>query len=749
MGESDPFAAILRFKEVEWGQNNLPARASALIGREAELKTLTTLLQNPEVRLVTLTGPGGSGKTRLGIEAAIGVAENFRRVFFVSLAPLTDPSLVIPKITATLGVAEKKQTDLIDNLKDYLKEKRVLLFLDNFEQVVSAATTVAELLSNCPMLKILATSRAPLRIRGEYEFPLPPLPTPGLKDLPSVEAVTSFPAVILFVERAQSVRSDFSIKPNNVRAIAEICARLDGLPLALELAAAYARIFSPEEMLRLLSQRGIDLLALGPRDLPPRQQTLRATIAWSYELLSLIDKKLFRHISVFADGFTLDDAEAVCKDNLGAQTLDGLSRLIEVNLVRREEIDGESRYVILNTIRDFAFELLMKHGESTALQLNYRDHYLLLAEMAGPELRGPKQSMWLQRLDRECDNLRAALRCSIEMEDKESSLRFVSALWNYWFIRGFLTEGQQWLTSVLDLTRSEQSPARAEALLGSGVLALWQFNFSVAHSLLQECTALSRRLGEEKTLAFALGHLATVTEGQGDFANANALLESSLELFRKLEDNWGIAFALNELGRVSREFGNYDKARAFLEQSLALYTKLGDKRYMARSMANLGAILEREGEYHGAQKLYEESLSLSRQLGERMMVSALLVAVGIVKARLGLMDEARVAMAESLYLSKEIGETEAIVDCLEELASWACKKGESDRAAKLLGAAQTVRESIHLPVPPAYRADVQRDLASAKSALGDRVFNEEILRGKAMSLDEVIAFALEQRPTSS
>jgi predicted ATPase len=382
--QSDPFASLTRLRAIERGPNNLPTQPTPLIGREDELKAATQLLLRDDVRIVTFTGSGGSGKTRLSIETARGLVERFRGgVFFVSLAMLTDPNLVASEIVGTLGVEEKKEMPLIESLKDYLRDKRILLVLDNFEQVISAAPIVAELLSNCPTLKLLITSRSPLRVRGEHEFPVLPLPIPNLKNLPTFEALLDYAAVALFVQRAQNVRLGFSPTSQNARTIVEICARLDGLPLALELAAARIRILSPNEMLRLLEkEKGHELLTSGARDLPARQRTVHDTIAWSYELLDVDEKKLFRRLSVFVGGFSLEAAEAICNGphDLQGEAFDGLSRLAEKSLLRREEVEGESQYIMLETIREFALELLRASGELQRLMESDTKYFLSLAE---------------------------------------------------------------------------------------------------------------------------------------------------------------------------------------------------------------------------------------------------------------------------------------------------------------------------------------------------------------------------------
>jgi predicted ATPase len=742
---SDPFASLVRLRSLDRGPHNLPARTTSFIGREKELEAGIDLILCEDTRLVTFTGSGGSGKTRLSIEVARAVIEKFRGgIFFVSLAALTDASAVIFEIASTIGVPDKKEVPLIHSLTDYLKDKRVLMVLDNFEQVISAATIVAELLSACPKLKILATSRSPLRISGEYEFPVLPLPVPNLGERPIVDSLSDNPAIALFVQRAQNVRSDFSLTSKNAETISKICATLDGLPLALELAAACVRIFSPEEMLRLLLERGLDLLAYGARDLPARQRTLRDTIGWSYELLDLDEKKLLLRSSVFVSPFSMKAAERVCNatGDLESKVLDGLLSLTEKSLLQRGEVDGETRFAMLNTIREYAYESLRDTSELFRTMESYLDYCLSFAEEAELQLKGPGQSLWLKRLDSEHDNLRAALRWSIDNHLTDRSLRLVCVLWNFWYIRGYLTEGRSWLTRILADTGSVRSPFRAKALLGAGVLAAWQFDLSVARSLLEESLTISRELGAEEIVALALNYLAAITETEGDYEEANRLLEKSLALFKRLGSKWGIAFTLNGLGVVARDHGEYDKAKSFHEQSLNLFREVGDKRYVARSLANLAVILQSRGEYYRARRLQNESLTLCFELGEKGMIAELLLDLGTVIGRQGNLDMAEAVLAESLSLSKELGNVEATAIGLEELAVCACAKGHSKRAVRLWGAAEALRETRGLQIAASDRDQIKKEVATTRTVLGEQIFGREWAYGRAMTLEQTIEYAL-------
>lgn len=702
------------------------------------------LLLRSEVRLVTLTGPGGTGKTRLALEIASTLIDDFSGgVCLVSLAPITDPNLVPSEIVSTLGITEKGGQAIGDTLKEFLKDKRMLLLLDNFEQVITAVPFVAELLHECPKLKILVTSRAPLRIRGEHEFPVPPLALPDLAQIPSGEKLLDYAAIALFVQRARAITPDLAITHDNARVIAEICTRLDGLPLALELAAARTRVLSLDALLPRLQKR-LGLLTSGPRDLPARQQTLRNTIAWSYDLLEDQDKRLFRRLSVFAGDFSFEAVGEICTvpNEFAGDTLEELSRLVERSLIRREDVGGEMRFEMLDTIREFASESLVQSGESKRILKHFVDFFLYVAEEAESKLKGREQLRWLVRLEREHDNLREALRWSIENNETERSLRLGSALWRFWHIRGHLTEGRLWLTKALTDNRAGRIEPRARVLLGAGVLAYWQNDFPAAGSLLDESLALAQELGDKEGSAFSLNYLGGISVDQGDFAEGRRLFENSLALFRQLGNKWGIALVLNNLGVGARCQGDYDRASVLHRQSLELFEELEDRRYIARSQINLGFVLERKGEYDAARKMVNEALTLFRELGEKVGIAESLFLLGSVARRQGEIDAASKLLGESLAVSHEIGNKEVIASCFEEFAALDCMKGRAERAARLQAAAEAMREAMRFPVPPAYSEDNQRNVAMTRSSLGGKRFQAEWAKGREMTLEEAVAYAV-------
>ncbi|MFQ5794790.1 MAG: BTAD domain-containing putative transcriptional regulator [Candidatus Bipolaricaulia bacterium] len=496
--------------------NNLPIPLTRFIGRDKERAVVQVRLLDEEMRLLTLTGPGGTGKTRLGLQVVADLIDHFEDgACFVDLAPISDPGLVVSTIAQTLGVKEAEGRPLLDILKASLRGKQMLLVLDNFEQVVAAAPQVVELVAACPQLKVLVTSREPCHVRGEHVFPVPPLALPGSdgKRPLAIERLTQYEAVRLFIERAVAVKPDFAVTDENAPAVAEICIRLDGLPLAIELAAARIKLLSPQALLARLGNR-LKLLTGGARDLPACQQTLRDTIDWSYDLLNTGERTLFERLSVFVGGGTLEAAEAVCigADNLELKMdiLDGLASLVDKNLLRRkEQADGEPRFLILETIREYGLERLEASGESEAIRRTHADYYLALAEQAEPKLEGPDQRMWLDRLEVEHDNLRAALVWFEQNGEAEAELRLGGALWGFWHMRGYLSEGRRWLEGALAKgeDRDVSASVRAKALHGAGVLTHEQGDYERATVLYEESLDLRRELGDKPGVAILLSNL--------------------------------------------------------------------------------------------------------------------------------------------------------------------------------------------------------------------------------------------------
>ncbi len=544
-------------KQVETRPTNLPMPQTGFVGREKEVVAAKELLLRQDVHLVTITGPGGIGKTRLAVQIASGLVDHFPAgTYFVPLSPLSDPSLIASVIVQTLGMREAGVQSALEILKENLHSSfgaPMLLLLDNFEHLVQAAPCVAELLAMGANLKILVTSRAALHVYGEHEFPVPPLALPNPRFMPPVEVLLEVPSVSLFVQRAVAAKPDFELNRENARVITEICARLDGLPLAIELAAARVKVLSPSSLLTRLSSR-LKLLTGGPRDLPRRQQTLRAAMDWSYDLLSAAEQKLFRRLSVFVGGCNLEGVEAVCdtKGDLDLDLLDGMESMVDKSLVQQaEQANGESRFVMLETIREYALEKLEASGEETLTKRAHAAYCLVLAEEEAAEQSSAEKAEWQERLALEHDNFRAGLGWLTETEDAEWGLRLGTALFRFWEMREYLTEGRDRLGKLLKLAgAADPTKARARALFAAGVLACEQGDYASAEAIISESLSIARRLHDKQGVAVSLNALAVNSRDRGDIAIARSLFEESLELWRELDDQKAVARSLSNLANV-------------------------------------------------------------------------------------------------------------------------------------------------------------------------------------------------------
>jgi len=689
---------------------NLPAPPTPLLGREREVARALELLRRDGVRLLTLSGPAGVGKTRLSVDVAAGLRADYADgVFLVSLAPLRDPALVASAITQALGVREQGDRALHDTLIEHLRDKRLLLLLDNFEHVAQAAPLLAELLAACPTLTLLVTSRAPVHVRGEHTLPVPPLAVPDLAAILPLDTLAALPAVALFVQRAEAAAPDFALTSANALAIAAICRRLDGLPLAIELAAPRVTLLPPHALMARLEQRLLVLVG-GARDLPERQRTLRAAIAWSYDLLHAGEQALFRCLAVFAGGAALEAVEAVCHTagELEGDALEWLAALVDKSLLRRAEgPDGEARVGMLETIRAYARERLAASGEAEATERAHAAYYMALAEQAEPELMGSEQVAWLARLEREHDNLRAALHWAQQGGEGEIGLRLAGALWRFWYAHGYLSEGRAWLESLLDLD-TRRVPivtplVRAKALHGAGQLACRQQAYARSMSCYEESLALRRARGDTPGIAASLSALGNVAFDQFDFARAQALFEESLALRR----------ASGNIGLISS------------------------------SLNNLGAVAWNQGDHARARTLYEESLALSRTVGEPYASAVALHNLGEVAHDQGDADRAAALFGEGLTLGQAMGDKETVAFCLEGCAHVAVAQGQPGRATRLLGAADALRAAIGVPIPPTDQAGYDRAVIAARKILGDDAFAAAWAAGAALSLEQAITLALE------
>src|SRR5215217_6738040 len=603
--------------------NNLPAQPTPLVGRERELREVCGLLSEKEVRLLTLTGPGGIGKTRLGLQVAAELLNEFEDgVFFVALAPITDPALVASAIAEALGVVEAGDQPLEEGLKGYLHGKELLLLLDNFEQVLGGAPLVGELLSACPKLKVLATSRSVLKVYGEQEYPVPPLELPHPGGLLPIDRLSQYEAVRLFIERAKAAKPDFSVTDENAPAVAEICMRLDGLPLAIELAAARIKLLTPSAMLQRLGSR-LKLLGGGSRDLPERQRTLRGTIEWSFALLEEGEQVLFARLAVFSGGRTLEAIEAVCdaEGDLPMDALEGVSSLLDKSLLRQEEgPEGEPRFVMLETIHEYARERLEASGEAEETSRLHAEYFLALAEAAEPELSGADQLACLERLEAEHDNMRAALTWSLEKEP-ETALRLAVALARFWEKSSYFSEGSRWLEAALGQSdrvdaAATDSATRAKLLSEAGTFAFFRTDFERAIVLHGEALELYRQVGDESGVAFALLCLGAQHMEKGDHERAAPFLEEALALSHRIGDKRNIAGTLHNLAEVERQRGNYERAKTLGMQSIALSREMEDKWQLAMVVGWLGLLAVWSGDDHDlAESSLEEALALDRELG--------------------------------------------------------------------------------------------------------------------------------------
>ncbi len=693
--------APLRTLEVR--PNNLPAQLTSFVGRKRETAEVVHLLET--TRLLTLTGPPGTGKTRLSLRVAAEVLDQFQDgVFFVDLAPIRDPGLVPTTVARVLGIGESGGQPLLDTLKNYFRHKHLLLLLDNFEQVVDAAPLVGELLSASPGLKALVTSREALRVYGEQEYPVPPLTLPDLDRAEPLRSLSQYEAVELFTRRARAVRPDFALTEDNAPAVAEICVRLDGLPLAIELAAARSTVLSPEMMRRRLESR-LGVLVAGPRDLPARQRTLRGAIDWSYDLLDPPEKTLFARLAVFQGGRTVEAVEAVCSHGLTIEVLAGLESLLNKNLLRRSSgAHEEPRFVMLEMIHEYAWERLEASGEAQDLQRRHAEYFLALAERVAPELRGSRYVYWSALLRHEHNNLRTALAWALGGGDAELGLQLAGALRDFWFFEGHTAEGLRWTERALETAKDPPPALRAHALNTAGAMCFDQADHNKGKRYNREALALFRELGDDIGTAWALAFLGVqALASPAECKEGISLLEESVALFRKLDYKPGITQALIGLGEVARLDGDRVRAARACEECRAIAREEGDRMSEAKALGDLSYVAQQQGEYARAADLVTEALTLFRELGARRYICQ---------------DFAR-------------------------LAGPVAAQGYPQAATRLLGASEVLLETMGIGLQPGDRYDIERYVAAVRGQLDEATFEAAWAEGRAMSFEQAVSYALE------
>jgi non-specific serine/threonine protein kinase len=684
-------------KTLDARTTNLPSlELTSFIGREREMREVSGLLA--DARLVTLMGPGGTGKTRLALQTAADLSEQFPHgVWLVELAPLSDPASVVQTVATVFGVREVPGHALLDTLIDYLRARELLLVVDNCEHLTAAAADLAAaLLRTCPKVRVLATSREVLNAHGEriYRVPLLSIPDAGRRVL--VQDLAHFDATRLFLERASLSNPNLEIADAQAPLVVDICTRLDGLPLAIELAAARARVLSIEQIAKRLDDR-FRLLTGGSRTGLPHHQTLRATVDWSYDQLTDDERSLWRRLSVFAGSFPLDAVEAICADEYTEDVLELLVRLVDKSLVIVDATSTDVRYRMLETIRTYGRDRLREVGEHLEWTRRHLAWHLRVAEEAETHLRGPDQIQWLDRIELDYDDFRQALEWAATDETaREEGARLAVALVRFWSLRGYLREGRAWLEGIV-AARGLPAALRAAAGYGAGLLAFHQGDNARAEAMSTDSLALCRQLGDTQGIALALNVLGSLARNRGDYRQAAALLEESIAICRRAEHTWALADALNILGVAARRQGDRDGATALFEESLTLWRALGDKSGLATSLGHLGVVARQHGDYERARVLHEESLALRRELGDRRSTAAALSSLGVV-AYFQEDRQAATLVEESLELSRELGDKLSIAAALNTLGMVLHRQDHIDRAQQVLEEGLRLSEELGDPL---------------------------------------------------
>jgi len=771
-------------KTLDVRKNNLPLQLTTFLGRAAELKELQTLLARG--RLLTLVGTGGIGKTRLAIELATEVLEEYANVWLAELGSVSDPDIVAQTLMTAIDVREQAGRSATEALIDYFASKSALVILDNCEHLIESCAILAEsLLQSCPKLKVIATSREELGVAGETPWRVPSLPVPDPDRLPALEQIAESTAVALFVDRAQTASPSFQLTKDNAPLVVEVCQRLDGIPLAIELAASRLSLLSLPQMLTRLNDR-FRLLTGGRRTALPRQQTLRAAIDWSHELLAEPERTLLRRVSVFSGGFTLELAEEICAwaPLDWADVLDLLGTLVSKSLVVYDE--AGSRYRLLETIREYAAERARTSDEDGELQNRHRARFLALAEEADIQLHGPTQLQWFDLIDNEIANFRAAFESNLGNEDAPAALRIATGLGLYWRARGHFNEGRLWLERALGRRDAVPSTLRAKALAWSSYLGIWQGAWTQAQMHGEESLNLYTAAQDDWGMGFALQTLGAVALNQDDYPNAARLqqesighlrqssdtdslglsylylgvvalrraeyapamrlLEQALISFREVADMRRVSIALRLMGEVELCQGHYTPATTLLDESLDLVRQAKDRVDLGLTVYLLGQAARSAADYARANALFEESLALAREFNDGMSAGLALCELAIVARQLGDLDGATARLEQALA-TFDPREKFGVVACLHGVAMVASQRGDATRAATLFGAAHRIREELGAPIPPFEQDEYDKEALRVRSQLGETEFVRLLAEGGSRTVDAAIAYASQKSPS--
>jgi len=721
-------------KTLDASPNNLPIQLTAFIGREKEIEDIRKLLS--EVRLLTLVGPGGTGKTRLSLQIGAELINNFENgVWITELATLQDHNLLSRTIANTFGLNEEPGKSAENILIDHLKDKELMLILDNCEHLINSCARISEiLLQKSSKLKIIATSREALKCNGEHIHLVLQLEFPDPKDNPSPEKLTQYEAVRLFIERALLVNQNFSVTNENAPALSQICFHLDGIPLAIELAAARVKVLTVEKINDRLSDR-FKLLTGGKRTALPRQQTLRALIDWSYDLLSEEEKILWRILSVFTGGFTYEAAENVCGDLLNEEdTLDLLNNLVEKSIIIHDET--QERFRILESTRQYGFEKLEEEGKLLEVLTKHLLYYRELSESAEGKLTGPEQKKWLDILESENTNLQIALDWSLKGNLYEDGLRFAGALGRYWLVRGHFSEGSRWYDELLEAGKDVSKPVRAKAYLNAARMARLVRDFKKLDSMNERCLELYRELGDKRGIAYGLNSIGVTEFSNHNFEKARSLFQESLDLAREINDEYSIAFFLGNLAEVVLALNDFEYANNLFDESITIYRRQGNKRGIAYTLMGLGALAFKKEEYDKASSLFEESISLNREIKDKQRVTEVLPFLIETEIKRAQYSRARILCEDCLSLMKELKNNSGISEVILRLAEIEYSEGQYERAAQLIG---LIEDSIQSSISEQFVLEpgkYERLYTQLKEKLREGSFCLEFSKGKQMTLEQ-------------